>query len=146
MSNSCTASKWTSLSWQPLARCDQFSDASTGSSLPIKRGDTQLAIFKVKGQYFCTQQMCVVHLKPKLITLEGCEENNQLPQTKELGITFRSNMLQGSGRIFKGFTNADYPGDQDDRKSTTGWIFTFNNTPLSWSLKKQGLINMTLAG
>ncbi|KAL1305359.1 hypothetical protein AAFC00_002254 [Neodothiora populina] len=50
--------EWTSLSWQPLARVDQFSDAATGSSLAVKRGDTQLALFKVKGQYYATQQMC----------------------------------------------------------------------------------------
>ena len=50
--------KWTDLSWQPLARVDQFADTQTGSSLAVKRGDTQLAIFKVKGQYYCTQQMC----------------------------------------------------------------------------------------
>ncbi|KAJ9619168.1 hypothetical protein H2203_008497 [Taxawa tesnikishii (nom. ined.)] len=50
--------KWTSLSWQPLAKTEQFSDAATGSSVAVKRGDTQLAIFKVKGQYYCTQQMC----------------------------------------------------------------------------------------
>jgi nitrite reductase (NAD(P)H) len=30
----------------------------TGSSLAVKRGDTQLAIFKVKGRYYATQQMC----------------------------------------------------------------------------------------
>ncbi|KAF7187573.1 Nitrite reductase [NAD(P)H] [Pseudocercospora fuligena] len=50
--------QWSSLSWQPLARSDQFSDSPTGSSLPVKRGDTQLAIFKVKGRYYATQQMC----------------------------------------------------------------------------------------
>ena len=50
--------KWSNLTWQPLAKCDQFNDSATGSSLAVKRGDTQLAIFKVKGQYYCTQQMC----------------------------------------------------------------------------------------
>ena len=49
---------WSSLSWQPLARTEQFADTQTGSSLAVKRGDTQLALFKVKGQYYCTQQMC----------------------------------------------------------------------------------------
>lgn len=50
--------QWTELAWQPLASCEQFTDTATGSSLAVKRGDTQLAIFKVKGQYYCTQQMC----------------------------------------------------------------------------------------
>ena len=50
--------KWSELSWQPLASSSQFADSATGSSLAVKRGDTQLAIFKVKGQYYATQQMC----------------------------------------------------------------------------------------
>lgn len=50
--------QWSSLAWQPLASSDQFTDSATGSSLAVKRGDTQLAIFKVKGQYYATQQMC----------------------------------------------------------------------------------------
>ncbi|TKX20399.1 nitrite reductase [NAD(P)H] [Elsinoe australis] len=50
--------KWSSLSWQPLARKEQFSDAKTGSSVAVKRGDTQLAVFKVRGEYYASQQMC----------------------------------------------------------------------------------------
>ena len=47
--------KWTSLSWEPLIRTSHFDDFS---SAQVKRGDTQLAIFKVKGKFYATQQMC----------------------------------------------------------------------------------------
>ena len=50
--------KWTGLSWQPLVKSEEFRDIPTGDSKAIKRGDTQLAIFKVKGKWYCTQQMC----------------------------------------------------------------------------------------
>lgn len=53
--------KWTSLTWQPIIEASHFAGADTapnGISANIKRGDTQLAIFRVKGKYFCTQQMC----------------------------------------------------------------------------------------
>jgi len=50
--------QWSGLSWQPLARVEQFQDSATGSSVAIKRGDTQLAIFKVKGRFYASQQMC----------------------------------------------------------------------------------------
>ncbi|KAF2837350.1 hypothetical protein M501DRAFT_1059346 [Patellaria atrata CBS 101060] len=50
--------KWSELSWQPIIEADKFKDLPTGDSQAIKRGDTQLAIFKVKGKYYCTQQMC----------------------------------------------------------------------------------------
>ncbi|KAL4978429.1 nitrite reductase [Aspergillus desertorum] len=51
--------QWSSLSWQPVLKADYFSDGPPAiSSANIKRGDTQLAIFKVKGKYYATQQMC----------------------------------------------------------------------------------------
>lgn len=53
--------KWTSLTWQPMIEASHFKDADdtpNGISANVKRGDTQLAIFKVKGKYYATQQMC----------------------------------------------------------------------------------------
>ncbi|KAE8401774.1 hypothetical protein BDV37DRAFT_285328 [Aspergillus pseudonomiae] len=51
--------QWSALSWQPIIRADHFSDGPPAiSSANVKRGDTQLAIFKVKGKYYATQQMC----------------------------------------------------------------------------------------
>ncbi|KAI5857959.1 nitrite reductase [Tricharina praecox] len=53
--------KWTSLAWQPMVKASYFGDGDTGpsgKSAAVKRGDTQLAIFKVKGKYYATQQMC----------------------------------------------------------------------------------------
>lgn len=49
---------WTTLTWQPILESSHFVDTPAGSSKPIKRGDTQLAIFKIKGTYYATQQMC----------------------------------------------------------------------------------------
>ncbi|KAF2456034.1 nitrite reductase [Lineolata rhizophorae] len=50
--------KWSSLAWQPLVEASKFKDLPTGDSHATKRGDTQLAVFKVRGKYYCTQQMC----------------------------------------------------------------------------------------
>lgn len=52
--------KWTSLSWQPIIEASHFvdSDGPNGASANVNRGDTQLAVFKVKGKYYATQQMC----------------------------------------------------------------------------------------
>lgn len=50
--------QWSSLAWQPIIESKLFADTRTGSSQPVKRGDTQLAIFKIKGKYYATQQMC----------------------------------------------------------------------------------------
>ncbi|TAQ90553.1 hypothetical protein B7494_g1107 [Chlorociboria aeruginascens] len=53
--------KWTSLSWQPVIEASHFQgadEAPNGISAAIKRGDTQLAIFRVRGKYLASQQMC----------------------------------------------------------------------------------------
>ena len=50
--------EWSSLSWQPVVESKHFVDTPTGSSKTVKRGDTQLAVFKIKGKWYATQQMC----------------------------------------------------------------------------------------
>lgn len=50
--------RWSNLTWQPMIEADKFTDAPAGSSKTVLRGDTQLAIFKLKGRYYASQQMC----------------------------------------------------------------------------------------
>ncbi len=52
------STKWSSLTWQPIVMADKFPDLSSGSSHTVKRGDTQLAVFKIRGKYYASQQMC----------------------------------------------------------------------------------------
>ncbi|KAL9640236.1 MAG: hypothetical protein Q9164_000382, partial [Protoblastenia rupestris] len=53
------ATPWSTLAWQPLIESHYFTDDPTGSSSKnVKRGDTQLAIFKIKNKWYATQQMC----------------------------------------------------------------------------------------
>jgi nitrite reductase (NAD(P)H) len=47
--------QWSTLSWQPIIRAERFSSVD---SVNVKRGDTQLAIFKIRDRYYATQQMC----------------------------------------------------------------------------------------
>ncbi|KAK4444658.1 putative nitrite reductase [NAD(P)H] [Podospora aff. communis PSN243] len=53
--------RWSSTTWQPILEASYFSGADSlpnGISAPIKRGDTQLAVWRIRGRYFATQQMC----------------------------------------------------------------------------------------
>lgn len=50
--------QWSNLTWQPVVESKHFVDTPTGSSKNVKRGDTQLAVFKIKGKWYATQQMC----------------------------------------------------------------------------------------
>ena len=50
--------QWSNLTWQPIIEAKHFVDTPTGSSKNVKRGDTQLAVFKIKGKWYASQQMC----------------------------------------------------------------------------------------
>lgn len=50
--------RWTQLAWQPVIEAKCFTDSPTGCSVNVRRGDTQLAVFKIKNRYFAVQQMC----------------------------------------------------------------------------------------
>jgi hypothetical protein len=42
-----------------------------------------------------------------------------------------------------GYADADWGGDLDERKSTSGYIFLLNNGVISWSSKKQSCISLS---
>lgn len=42
-----------------------------------------------------------------------------------------------------GYSDADWGGDLDQRKSTGAYIFTINNTPVTWNTKKQTCIALS---
>jgi hypothetical protein len=39
-----------------------------------------------------------------------------------------------------GYSDADYAGDRDDRKSTSGYVFTLAGGAISWRSSKQELV------
>ncbi len=50
--------RWSQLAWQPVIEAKCFTDSPTGCSVNVRRGDTQLAVFKIKNKYYAVQQMC----------------------------------------------------------------------------------------
>lgn len=53
--------RWSSTAWQPVLEAAHFAGADglpNGISANVKRGDTQLAVWRVRGKYYATQQMC----------------------------------------------------------------------------------------
>ena len=49
--------------------------------------------------------------------------------------------IEGYAHNLAGYTDADFAGDVNDRKSTTGWVFNFNGAPISWASKKQSHVS-----
>ena len=42
-----------------------------------------------------------------------------------------------------GFTESEYAGDQDDRKSNSGYIFKYGNCFVSWNSSKQKTVTFS---
>lgn len=59
--------------------------------------------------------------------------------TSDLGLLYRSD---GTRRII-GFSDADYAGDTDTRRSTTGFCFSIGNGVVSWSSERQKSVSLS---
>ncbi|XXG39668.1 hypothetical protein AAC387_Pa01g0569 [Persea americana] len=42
-----------------------------------------------------------------------------------------------------GYSDSDWGGDQDERKSTTGYVFYLGPTTFTWAFKKQSIVAMS---
>ena len=49
----------------------------------------------------------------------------------------------GASPSLIGFTDYDWVGDPDDRKSTAGYVFTLGLGPITWSCKKKSAISLS---
>ncbi|UYV83387.1 K02A2.6-like [Cordylochernes scorpioides] len=63
-----------------------------------------------------------------------------LKATKNIGICFGGGSCTTS---LIGFSDADFAGDLDTRKSTTGYVFLLNNGPISWCSQKQNCVSLS---
>ena len=45
----------------------------------------------------------------------------------------------------KGYSDADWAGELDTRKSTSGYLFMINNVPVSWRSKLQSCVALSTA-
>ncbi|KAL0440738.1 UNVERIFIED_CONTAM: Secreted RxLR effector protein [Sesamum radiatum] len=61
-----------------------------------------------------------------------------LQRTRNYGI-----FKKGEKAILLGFTNSDYAEDQDDRRSTLGYVFMLGTGAISWSSKKQRIVALS---
>ena len=50
-----------------------------------------------------------------------------------------------ANRVIVGFSDADWAGDANDRKSTSGYLFMVSGAPVSWKSKKQTCVALSTA-
>jgi len=59
--------------------------------------------------------------------------------------TTRLKVMYGSSKPLQGYVDADWAGDVDGRRSTTGFIFTVNGGPVAWASKRQSAMATSTA-
>jgi len=57
----------------------------------------------------------------------------------------RLGVAYGADKPLQGYVDADWAGDVDARRSTTGFIFTLNGGPVSWGSKRQSTVATSTA-
>nr|XP_027082202.1 uncharacterized protein LOC113704502 [Coffea arabica] len=62
-----------------------------------------------------------------------------LQGTIEYGLFYKNSEKLG---LF-GFTDSDYAGDSNDRKSTSGYVFVMGSAAISWCSKKQPIVTLS---
>lgn len=62
-----------------------------------------------------------------------------LQGTTEYGIFYK----KGGNDDLIAYTDSDYAGDLDDRRSTSGYVFLFGSGAVSWSSKKQPIVSLS---
>ena len=64
---------------------------------------------------------------------------------KSVASVMSKSYLQSSRNILYGFVDADWAGDHDTFKSTSGYIFLLNGSAISWKSKRQPTIALSTA-
>ncbi|XP_071717990.1 secreted RxLR effector protein 161-like [Rutidosis leptorrhynchoides] len=59
--------------------------------------------------------------------------------TLSFGLTFK----KGEGCRLTGYCDADYAGDHDTRRSTTGYVFMLGSGAVSWCSKRQATVSLS---
>ncbi|CAL2226145.1 unnamed protein product [Prunus armeniaca] len=62
-----------------------------------------------------------------------------LKGTLSFGVFYKKG---GKGELV-GYTDSDYAGDQDDRRSTSGYMFMMGSGVISWSSRKQPVVSLS---
>lgn len=78
--------------------------------------------------------------KPTLLHLQAAKRVlRYLKGTMDFGLWYKKG---GTGEVLV-YTDSDFAGDIDSRKSTSGYVFLLDNTAVAWSSKKQPIVTFS---
>lgn len=82
--------------------------------------------------------------KPLLIHWHaGLRILRYLKTTPALGLFYEADTKDSTSLSIYGWTDSDWAGDVDHRRSTTGYCFTLGSGAISWSSKKQPTVSLS---
>ncbi|XP_073304624.1 uncharacterized protein [Primulina huaijiensis] len=99
----------------------------------FKRGEVEKTFFIQKSK--CEILICQVYVD--YITFGSSSQKHTDDFVECMSSTFEMSMV--------GFYDADWAGDLDDRKSTSGCCFYLDNNLISWHSRKQNCISLSTA-
>jgi hypothetical protein len=67
---------------------------------------------------------------------------NYIKGTAGFGILYPWSSPNSEAELI-GYTDVDWCGDKDDRKSTADYVFMLENSPISWCARKQSIIALS---
>ena len=68
-----------------------------------------------------------------------------LQGSSEYGLQYNRNKNEDGKITISAYSDSDWGGDSEDRKSTTGYVVFINNNLVSWSTKKQATVALSTA-
>ncbi|KAG5232745.1 Retrovirus-related polyprotein from transposon [Salix suchowensis] len=98
--------------------------------LTATRPDTMFVVSLISRFMECPTEEHLAAAKRVLRYLKG---------TINLGIFYR----KGGHAELEGYSDSDYAGDLDDRKSTSGYLFMLRSGSVCWSSKKQPVVSLS---
>ena len=100
-------------------------------------GALQYLTFTRPDIAFSVHQVCQFMQNPMVSHFTAVKRIlRYLKGTLHVGISYTKGDLQ-----LKAFSDADWAGDPNDRRSTTGLVIFLGNNPISWSSKKQQTVS-----
>ena len=129
----------------PMKEGSQFRNESQASESDIKQyqaivGSIMFAMIETRPDIAYATSVVSRHAKnPGKSHMEATKQIlRYLSATRDRGITF------GGGNLsIQGYSDSDWAGDKEDRKSTSGYVFMLNNGPISWASKRQKTVALS---
>jgi hypothetical protein len=115
--------------------CDQSAYQELTGSL------NYLAITSRPDIAFAVSRLCQFNKKPTFTHLKAAKRAlRYIIHTRHFSLKYGGKQLQLQ---LLGYADADYGSNLVDRRSTTGYIFMFNEGPIAWSSRKQTTVALS---